>query len=127
MAENINHERHDINLSVRLLGMSVRLLWKSVLRGKGKEATELFERMNKPEIGDYVMEITAFNTRVIDRIGKLISITDEKYPWDTETIELNGEPPSRDVWKIQTIDGREMRWENCQFISFFAWSDTLVI
>ena len=97
-----------------LLAASAYVAWSNTLCGDPSQVQKAYyERMRKPEIGDLVLEVTTFRrASSSDKIGRLLSIEDEPYPdWEDD------EPaPTRKVWTIKTLDGRECRWENCDFI-----------
>lgn len=75
---------------------------------------EIYDRMSNPEIGDLVLETSSFTrTHPLNRIGKLISITNE--PYDEQ--DPDGDHISRrDIWTIERLNGEQFRWENCNFI-----------
>ena len=104
-----------------IIAASAYAAWSMSLQGgQSAEQKYYFERMGKPVPGDLVFEVTAGlrpANKYEHRIGRLVSVTQEPYPWTQEEIELNGEePPSRDIWTIRLMDGTEFRWENCKFI-----------
>lgn len=75
-------------------------------------------RMRTPAPGDLVVEVTAYFRPVELRVGKLISITDEPYPYEDWDEAYEGRPvPTRPIYTIVTLDGNTMRWENCQFVA----------
>ncbi len=83
--------------------------------GRHTTAYHYFEWSTKPYPGQLVVEISARRKPAIDRVGVLESITQEPVQdWDNP--ELNGPPPLVTIWTIRCLDGRQMRWENCQFI-----------
>jgi hypothetical protein len=73
-----------------------------------------FDWTQHTRVGQLVVEISAMHRRpAIQRVGKLVSITNEPYEWDEE---LNGPPTTRPIWTILCLDGTTMRWEDCLFI-----------
>jgi hypothetical protein len=111
---------HDV---IGLLAASAYQAYSNALVGNpAPKISAYFERADNPQIGDFVLEISALNTDARKRLGKLLSITDELYPdWEGD------EPvPTRKVWTIELLtDGAQMRWENCKFIALplSAWTD----
>lgn len=84
-------------------------------QGRHTDAFRYFEWSTKPRVGQLVVEISARRKLAIDRVGVLESITQEPVAdWDNP--ELNGPAPLVTIWTIRCLDGRQMRWENCQFI-----------
>jgi len=70
------------------------------------------------------LEITNQSTRPIDRVGRLVSVGMEPPPPEVLSKEDYDEegwgkpyPPYQEkVWRIRTLDGREFRWWNANFI-----------
>jgi len=83
-----------------------------------------YQRVTKPRPGDMVLEITNQAAPLIDRIGRLISVETENPPPEVLSEEDYDEgewgrpyPPYQErVWRIRTLDGREFRWWNANFI-----------
>jgi len=76
--------------------------WRNTLSGsQSTDQKRYFERMNNPEVGDLVLEITNFKAPSIDRIGRLLEIGPDKFGL---------------AYVIETFDGREFRWSNSDFI-----------
>lgn len=77
------------------------------------------ERITNPLPGDVVLEITAWNKPVVDRLGVLAWDGYEPDPeidpenWNEETDEPI---PQTRCWHIVTTDGRHYRWHNANFI-----------
>lgn len=113
MKENYNFE--DV---VELLAISAYVAWSNVLSGSNSAAQHnYFERMRHPTVGELVLEITTHRrVKAIDRIGRLISVTREPYDYPDWNVSEDGPIPTREIWTIKTLDGREFRWENCDFI-----------
>jgi len=105
---------YDNNDILEIVAASSYVAWTNVLCGtQNKAQDKYFERMSSPEVGDLVLETTTHGrVKAIDRIGRLLSVTTEPYPdWEDD------EPaPTRDIWTIETFDGRDFKWENCSFI-----------
>ena len=100
---------------LELLAAAAYVAWNNVLSGcNSPDQNHYYERMGSPVVGDLVLETTSFRGSASDRIGRLKSITREPYPdWGDED-----EPAqTREIWLIETLDGREFRWENCKFIA----------
>ena len=76
-------------------------LWSAVLVGKPcPKVADLCERMNNPQIGDVVMEITTIPIRSV--VGVLVKLPD-RY---------------RDGWVVQRLNsGAEERWSNANFVA----------
>lgn len=102
---------------LRLLGISAYIAWRNTCCGNPSPLQERYwHRMNNPIPGDLVVETTTLTRgHPPNGIGRLLSVAPEPYPdWDDEDEE---EPiPTRDIWTIETLDGRQVRWENCHFI-----------
>lgn len=63
------------------------------------EAHGCYRRSRDPVVGDLVVEISTFGDRDhLDRVGWLVSHEDCRFV-------------------IRTLDGRELSWENCDFIT----------
>jgi hypothetical protein len=107
-------QKPDINNLLKLVAAAAYAAYSNTLCGNPSPNQEAYyKRMSNPEVGDLVLEISRLRgPKVIDSIGRLISITNEPFPdWEDD------EPvPKRDVWTIKTLDDREFRWENCNFI-----------
>ena len=108
------------NKLLEIVAASAYAAWSMSLQGgQSAEQEHYFKRMGHPVPGDLVFEVTAGVRPQKDYkhcVGRLVSVTQEPYPWTQEEIELNGDPPCRDIWTIRLIDGSEFRWENCSFI-----------
>jgi hypothetical protein len=75
-------------------------------------------RMRTPTPGDLVVEVTAYFRPVETRVGKLVSITDEPYPYENWDEAYEGRPvPTRPIYTIVMLEGKTIRWENCQFVA----------
>ena len=87
-------------------------------------ARAYYERATGPRPGDLVLEITNWKAHILNRIGRLISVGMENPPPETlDPATYNEEdwgkpyPPYQEkVWRIRTLDGREFRWWNANFI-----------
>jgi len=81
----------------KLLILTMRNLWSSQLSKKN-----IFDKLNNPKVGDYVMEITSLFLNDLDkvRIGKLLSI-------DTEGMGRA---------EIELPNGEKFKWANMKFI-----------
>ena len=73
--------------------------------------------------GQMVVEVTSSHrSPAIDRLGELISVTDEEMEWPQEAKDewledpRNGPVPKERFYTIKTLDGREYRWHNADFI-----------
>jgi hypothetical protein len=90
----------------------------------------LFNQGKKIQPGDMVVEISTIwvglpgprnnnnPNHYLDSVGVLTKITREPMftpeEWDENT---EGEPiPTESVYYLNTLDGREFRWTNCEFI-----------
>ena len=94
--------------SIRLFGLNAFSASMSV-RGAEKK---LNERMWEPKIGDLVFEMTTANrckddNEHLNAVGYLLSKGEE----------TDGDGNTDDVHVILTLDGREMRWTNAQFLA----------
>ena len=75
-------------------------------------------RLRTPQVGDMVAEITAYFAPASRRIGKLISLTEEPYPYENWDEAYEGRPiPTRPIYTIEALNGKAERWENCHFLS----------
>jgi hypothetical protein len=111
--------------------------YRNCLVGNAAPAVrDYFQRVTSPRPGDMVLEISNRSAPPIDRIGRLISVGMENPPPEVLSEEDYDEeewgrpyPPyqekwniqeeqriKRMVWRIRTLDGRECRWQNANFI-----------
>lgn len=106
---------------LELIASSAYSAYVNTLSGRNSPAQDAYyKRMSKPVVGDLVLETSSLaifirdGESLINHIGKLKSIKSEPYPdWEDEEGECI---PERDVWTIETLDGRIFTWENCDFI-----------
>lgn len=85
---------------------------------------DYFQRVTSPRPGDMVLEITNRSAPPLDRVGRLISVGMENPPpevlseedYDEEEWGRPYPPYQEKVWRIRTLDGREFRWWNADFI-----------
>lgn len=88
----------------------------------------LHDRLKDIRIGDIVVEITALHTpgrSALNAVGNLLRVTQEPVVFDDKSFvwddEAEGRPHPRELCTyIQTLDGREYRWTNANFISVAA-------
>lgn len=115
--------RNDLKIAAKLctttldlLAISAYTAWRNTITGRqSPDQQQYYNRMHNPIIGDLVLEITTFHSHpAIDRIGRLVSVTDEPYP----TWANDGECHVRfgTVHTIETLDSRMYKWENCDFV-----------
>lgn len=111
-----------------LLGVVGYELWKAHLVGNSCPSnTRRFNRMRVPRTGDLVLETSSallwmLGIRQSDwhvaenGVGYLLREAREAIPnWDEAEL---GEPaPTEKIWYIRTLDGRELRWTNADFIA----------
>ena len=100
---------------LELIASSAYIAYSHTLNGAGIPAhIRYFERMRHPEVGDLVLESTTMSrASAIDRIGRLKAITLEPLEgWD----DIDEPTPNEKVWTITTMDGREFKWRNADFI-----------
>jgi hypothetical protein len=72
-------------------------LW-STSHNNTPSAHNVHRWMRDVEVGHFVLEITDWRAPALDRVGELLSIT------------------SGHEYTIRTIDDRELRWENADFV-----------
>ena len=84
---------------------------------------DYLQRITSPRPGDMVLEISDRSARPIDRIGRLISVGMENPSPGVLSQEYTEEERAesyptyqKKVWKIRTLDGRELHWWNADFI-----------
>ena len=96
----------------------------SLVGNQAPVVRDYYQRVTALRPGDMVLEITNRSARPIDRIGRLISVGMENPPPEVLSEEDYDEeewgkpyPPYQEmVWRIRTLDGREFRWWNANFI-----------
>lgn len=111
------NKKLEINDVVELLAVSAYVAWVNTIGSSTPAQRHYFERMMSPVLGDLILEITTRGrARAIDRIGRLISVTQEPYDYPDWDVSEDGPIPTRDVWIIETLDNRKFHWENCDFI-----------
>lgn len=88
-------------------------LWRAS-HSNTESCRELFDKMKKPKVGDFVLETSSFRRcqGVEDSLGTLV----EKFV-DVRQHGDSGETYEVDIWVIETLDGREVTWENCSFVT----------
>jgi hypothetical protein len=97
--------------------------WVNTFGNPSTNASLYHERMARPERGDLVLEITNWGAPVANRIGRLLSVMDELPPkLDPETYDPDKwgrpwPPYLEKVWRIKTLDGRDVYWTNANFIA----------
>jgi hypothetical protein len=109
-------------------------LWSSQLIGNSPPITQRrFERMDKPEPGDLVLETSSAWMWIKKRqkvgdwwcaenaIGTFLRQEWEPIPNWNEEDEGESAPKER-VWYIRSHDGRELRWTNANFIAILPSS-----
>jgi len=110
---------------LELLAINAYVAYRNTLIGNPSTATKrYYERVSNPKPGDLVLEITNRGARVIDRIGRLLSVGVENPPPEEVSEDDYDEaewgrpwPPYQErTWRIETLDGREFRWWNANFI-----------
>jgi hypothetical protein len=93
-------QRQLIETMAELIASSAYVAWANTLWGHLNPLQAHYQyRMIRPNLGDLVLEISTVKVPAMDRIGRLLWIT-----------------PDDERWTIQTLDGREVRWENSRFI-----------
>lgn len=107
------------------LAASAYIAWVNTISGYHVPAAKFYcERMHDPQPGDLVLEVTNWKARPLDRIGRLISVGMENPPpevvdpqtYDESEWERPYPPYQEKIWRIRTLDGREYRWWNADFI-----------
>lgn len=92
-------------------------------------ASSVVKRIEAPAVGDLVVETsTRWTSNDLDAVGRLLRSADEPvdfgdptYVWDEES---EGAPhPTEPVVYIRTLDGRERRWRNCEFVAAIDRAD----
>lgn len=116
---------YDVDRLLELLAISVMFAYRNTLVGNPAPAIKRYrERMSNPEPGDLVLEVTNWGAPAVDRIGRLKSMGMENPPPEVVSEDNYDEaewgrpyPPYQEqVWRIETLDGREFRWWNANFI-----------
>ena len=79
------------------------------------------QRTIHPQVGDLVLEISNPKALAIDRIGRLISHKEEdpiqlKKDYDEAAWGRPYPPYLEDTYRIRTVDGREVKWTNAEFM-----------
>lgn len=70
------------------------------------------ERTRNPVVGDFVVEVSTFRgDDHADRCGRLLRV--ECVPWSGDPALNRG----CEVWTIRTLDGRELRWADCEWVA----------
>lgn len=74
--------------------------------------------MKEPLAGDLVVVLFDRGQQPLKRVGRLLCHERRQFDdWEEGYEERWGEPvPSRPVWIIKGLDGREHTWENCEVI-----------
>lgn len=99
----------------------IHTLWSAVCVGnQAPIVKDLFERMDAPIPGDWVMEMSTYHRGArheLTGLGRLIKVVREARTdlpeWD---VTRDGPYPERDVWYIQqATTGKLVTWENCMF------------
>lgn len=102
-----------------LLAISAYIAWTNTLcSGRPPNVQMYYERMGKPNVGDLVVETTTSKRGVsaLDRVGRLISVREETKEVEGWDISVDGPYPTYLVYTIETLDGREFGWTNCNFV-----------
>lgn len=72
-----------------------------------------FEWFKDAQIGDMVFEAsTAYRNRSWPAVGKLVKKELEPFPGDW----ADEAAPLETAWYIEALDGRTVRWTNCEFL-----------
>lgn len=99
--------------------------YRATLIGNPCQVTlKYYERTSAPVPGDLVIETSTIwrsrGTTDLDAIGILDRVVREPIPdWGEE----NGPAPTEKVWHIKTLDGRDFRWTNANFIAAVPLED----
>lgn len=116
---------YDMDRLLELLAISAHIAYGNTLADSSGAAIKRYhERMGSPEPGDLVLEVTNWKARAVDRIGRLKSVGMENPPPEVVSEDDYDEaewgrpyPPYQEqIWRVETLDGREFRWWNANFI-----------
>lgn len=67
-----------------------------------------------PQLDDLVLVVAVRReAKPLDRVGRLLRQEWERWPGPQDA---DDEPQGRTVWTIETLDGREVRWENVRIL-----------
>ena len=115
----------DVDYLLELIAINAYTAYRNTLIGNPPPAIKRYsERIRNPEPGDLVLEITNPGARAVDRIGRLKSVGMENPPpeevskadYDVAEWGRPYPPYEERIWRIETLDGREFRWWNANFI-----------
>lgn len=115
----------DLEHAAALIAASALTLRHAVLCGSPTpNQRDIYERMHAPQDGDWVCETSTLggwgarkDMSPLDAVGRLVRTAREKMPieeWDEQT---DGPWPTEKVWYVRTLDGREFRWVNADFVA----------
>ena len=109
---------------LRLIEVLAYELYCATLVGHQPPAiSELFRRMNSPQVGDLVLETSSILARDRDgyRLGKLIRVNYElvmsREEWVASGESELDQIPRHRVWTLELPNGEEVDWENATFIA----------
>lgn len=103
----------SLETACRLIGHAARWAKRNAAMAHDVPlADRYFARAIRPQPGDMVVETSSFAVRndYVNCVGKLVSVGDVTMHHD------DGTSYTREVWTIETLDGRTITWENCEFI-----------
>lgn len=113
---------------LRLLEINAYGVYLNTLVGSpAPRVAALFERLTNPQIGDMVLEITTIGyvPPYGNRLGRLVRQEDEPvYSPEGEGVTEEDLLITEKITYIQTMDGREFRWRNADFIVVAESIDT---
>lgn len=88
-----------------LLETTAAALYYSACSSESKRARAVFERMDKPRVGDVVIELTTMHRNDgRERLGTLKSVSKHRGPIAKQ-------------WTIEAFDGAVVCWTNAKFIA----------
>lgn len=113
---------------IRLIEINAYGVYTGMLGNFSAFAKSLYERIKAPQIGDLVLEISTLRHASHDgnRLGQLLRDVREPVFTQVQIDEFaaNGEDTTDPYFSqterivyIQTLDGREFRWHNADFIA----------
>jgi hypothetical protein len=123
-------EHPEAEQFARIIWQATMAAWSLCLGGGDYPAKrERYGRMKKPQPGDMVVEASA-GLRKLDcsyAVGWLIREAREPIEIEEWNVEEDGPIPDEKVVYITSIDGREVRWVNCEFLqvpTYEGWWDS---